>query len=287
MSTNRALTSNNWRVKAAPGSESHASRRKIAMRSEEPKWKSGKFPRQKNAKDQSTAADNRIYVGNLPYLAKRSDLETFLKDKGLEVRNIDMSIDRFTGRNPSYCFVDLATVEAATSAVQGLNGANFLGRPLKIGPGQLKRDVPQQEPLISSRWVSSPPTDPATDTLPDLLPLHMLDPINEGRRLYVGGLPKPLDQHTSDQALRTLFQDSHVVAVSKVKSPHESTKDMPGNHYYAFVDLSSKEDMDAAIRNIDGKAMWGGVLRVNQSRSLPFKIFERARYGVDYSAQSE
>ncbi|KAI4218279.1 MAG: hypothetical protein LQ349_008782, partial [Xanthoria aureola] len=41
----------------------------------------------------------------------------------------------YSGRNPSYCFVELTSPSQAERAVQHLNGQYLLGRPLKIGPG--------------------------------------------------------------------------------------------------------------------------------------------------------
>lgn len=46
-----------------------------------------------------------------------------------------MSIDPYTGRNPSYCFIELKTKEQADSAMQQLSGTDILGRPAKLGPG--------------------------------------------------------------------------------------------------------------------------------------------------------
>lgn len=46
-----------------------------------------------------------------------------------------MSIDPYTGRNPSYCFVELKSKEQADRAMRKLSGKDLLGRPVKIGPG--------------------------------------------------------------------------------------------------------------------------------------------------------
>jgi RNA recognition motif-containing protein len=42
-----------------------------------------------------------------------------------------MSIDPFSGRNPSYCFVDLASTENASAVIQKLKNKTIRGRPLK------------------------------------------------------------------------------------------------------------------------------------------------------------
>ena len=52
-------------------------------------------------------SDNtRLYVGNLTYVAQKIDVRALFADHGNEVKHIDISIDTFTGRNGTYCFVD-------------------------------------------------------------------------------------------------------------------------------------------------------------------------------------
>ena len=175
--------------------------------------------------------------------------------------NIDISIDPFTARNPSYCFVDLVSAEAATSAMHNLNGEKFFGRPLKIKPSVQKREAPQKvqaEGVIFDRWNNGPSRGLESRD-------HLRQPALEGRRLYVGGLSKPLDTLTSDTELRELFKDFKVVGVSKVKSPRESHR--PGNHFYAFVDLESKEEAENAIKRLNDTMVFGKRLRVNLATS--------------------
>lgn len=50
-----------------------------------------------------------------------------------------MSIDPFTGRNPSFCFVDFESQEEAERALAELDGREIGGRPVKIGKGVPKR----------------------------------------------------------------------------------------------------------------------------------------------------
>ena len=53
--------------------------------------------------------------------------------------NIDISIDPFTGRNPSYCFVDLDDNEDADAVISELEGHMIRGRPMKINYDTGKR----------------------------------------------------------------------------------------------------------------------------------------------------
>lgn len=57
-------------------------------------------------------------------------------------------------------------------------------------------------------------------------------------------------------------------AVSKLISPHPSTQDKPGSHYYCFVDFASSEEAQSAAQAIDGKQTeWGGNYRINLARN--------------------
>ena len=73
-----------------------------------------------------------------------------------------MSIDPFTGRNPSYCFVELATKDEATEAMTELQGQLVLGRPMRIGEGVIRSPRKRSwdaRRLIFDRWVRSDAPD--------------------------------------------------------------------------------------------------------------------------------
>jgi RNA recognition motif. (a.k.a. RRM, RBD, or RNP domain) len=110
---------------------------------------------------------------------------------------IDISIDPFTGRNPSYCFVELKTKEQAEQATQKLDGRDFLGRPVKIRLGVSKSPIdgsPHTEsPFAFNRWQR------------DDASAHFKGYSEQGRRLYVGGLPKLSNQSYIDTEIRKLF----------------------------------------------------------------------------------
>lgn len=102
----------------------------------------------------------------------------------------------------------------------------------------------------------------------------------EGRRLYVGGLPRFHGQTTSAAEIRELFKGMDVEVVSKMISPHESTRELPGNHYYCFVDLATNDEAMAAIHMLDGFEKWGWNLRVSMATGMSGKFDERNRVYV-------
>ncbi|KAF1958109.1 RNA-binding domain-containing protein [Byssothecium circinans] len=233
----------------------------------------------------------RIYVGNMPYSAQKRDVEEVFEREGVKIINIDISIDPFTHRNPSYCFVDLATPAAATTAMHLLPGTLLLGRPLKVKPCVQKRAPfptsnayqPYSASLQATRWKSSnadaavpstsapasAPTDShdptasiSSSTNPDPDP-----PSTTAHRVLVSNLPRPLDQHSSDLEIRALFREVgvRVERVSKVKRPAE-VRFEKGNQWFAFVDLAGRGDVERAVERLDGVERWGGVLRVGVAR---------------------
>jgi cold-inducible RNA-binding protein len=74
---------------------------------------------------------SNIYVGNLPYSAKSSDLETLFAEHG-EVTKAQVITDRDTGRSRGFGFVEMASEEAAAAAIDALNGQSVDGRSLNV-----------------------------------------------------------------------------------------------------------------------------------------------------------
>lgn len=123
----RSTASSNWRE---PESSSRPS--PPPMRS---------FQRNNDNRGQSGAAPGtRLYVGNLLYTAQTADVQQFFTENGYNDAKVTMTTDPFTGRNPSYCFVDLSSPEEASKALEQLNGAEVLGRAVRMGPGNSKRE---------------------------------------------------------------------------------------------------------------------------------------------------
>ncbi|KAL2068501.1 hypothetical protein VTL71DRAFT_14838 [Oculimacula yallundae] len=103
---------------------------------------------------------------------------------------------------------------------------------------------------------------------------------SEGRRLYIGRLPRFKHQPEAHDEIRQLFKGYNIQTISKPISAHESTKDFPGNHNYIFVDLGSAEEAKIAAQKIDRFYKWGGNLKVSISKGISGKLAERRRLFV-------
>jgi cold-inducible RNA-binding protein len=74
----------------------------------------------------------KLYVGNLPYSANESDLETWFTQAGVTVDSVTIMRDRFSGEARGFGFVEIANDQEATRAVSTLNGKQLLGRTLVV-----------------------------------------------------------------------------------------------------------------------------------------------------------
>ena len=105
-----------------------------------------------------------------------------------------------------------------------LNGKEVMGRPVKVNINNPKREKDRSEgprPATSSYghgW--RPQATPARRLQEDKGNPHVFDrwqrkdaaehfkgPSEEGRRLYVGGLPRIPNQDTANEEMRALFKD--------------------------------------------------------------------------------
>ena len=137
----RSAASTNWRVKDdTPRVEQPQSRSRFNRSNDHGHQQSGSQSQSNNQQPAGEeAAGTRLYVGNLLYTAQKSDIEELFTSYGFNAVNVSISTDPSTGRNPSYCFVDVETVEEAQRAIAELNGLDVLGRGVKVSPGVARR----------------------------------------------------------------------------------------------------------------------------------------------------
>ena len=224
-------------------------------------------------------AHTRVYVGNLPYQALSKDIQELFAQGGFPVAKVDMSTDPFTGRNPSYCFVELASPDDAQRAMEELMGKGLMGRPVKVKPHFAKLNGVKAgfKPRIQSYEQAGPAQIFSASARSDRSTFDRWsrsDPSNDwsgmseqGPRLYVGGLPRIEPHSTVEVEMQDLFKGFDIQAISKIISPHKSKQSIPGNHYYLFVDLSTASGASAAVDSLNGlPSKWGGVLRVSKAR---------------------
>jgi len=76
-----------------------------------------------------------IFVGNLPFRAEREDVLQLFAPFG-EVLNCSLPLERDTGRKRGFAFVEMADEAIESSAIDGLQGTELMGRPLRINKAE-------------------------------------------------------------------------------------------------------------------------------------------------------
>ena len=76
-----------------------------------------------------------IFVGNLPFRAEREDVIQLFAPFG-EVLNCSLPLERDTGRKRGFAFVEMADESIESIAIDGLQGTELMGRPLRINKAE-------------------------------------------------------------------------------------------------------------------------------------------------------
>lgn len=80
-----------------------------------------------------------IYVGNLSYAVTQEDLAQVFADYGT-VKNVTLPIDRETGRMRGFAFVEMDSSDEENAAIDALDGAEWMGRDLRVSKARPKED---------------------------------------------------------------------------------------------------------------------------------------------------
>jgi RNA recognition motif-containing protein len=80
-----------------------------------------------------------IYVGNLSYQVTEEDIRGVFAEYGT-VKRVQVPQDRETGRPRGFAFVEMETDAEEDAAIDGLDGAEWMGRDLKVNKAKPKED---------------------------------------------------------------------------------------------------------------------------------------------------
>lgn len=72
-----------------------------------------------------------LYIGNLSYNVKESDLREVMEEYGV-VDSVKLIIDRDTRRSKGFAFVEMPESADAQKAIKDLNGAEYEGRAMVV-----------------------------------------------------------------------------------------------------------------------------------------------------------
>jgi len=80
-----------------------------------------------------------IYIGNLSFQASEDDIRDVFAEYGTVTR-ISMPMDRETGRKRGFAFVDMEEEAHEDAAIAALDGAEWLGRDLRVNKARPRED---------------------------------------------------------------------------------------------------------------------------------------------------
>lgn len=80
-----------------------------------------------------------IYVGNLSYEVGQEDLSSVFAEYG-SVKRVQLPTDRETGRPRGFAFVEMDTEAEEEAAIEALDGAEWMGRALKVNKAKPRED---------------------------------------------------------------------------------------------------------------------------------------------------
>jgi RNA recognition motif-containing protein len=79
-----------------------------------------------------------IYVGNLPYTVTQDDVREIFQEYGT-VKQVHLPRDRETDRPRGFGFVEMEQEDEEQAAIDALDGAEWLGRELKVNKAKPKK----------------------------------------------------------------------------------------------------------------------------------------------------
>ncbi|MEB3279688.1 MAG: RNA-binding protein [Lyngbya sp.] len=80
-----------------------------------------------------------VYVGNLSYQVTEEDLRSVFAEYGT-VKQVSIPTDRETGRPRGFAFVEMDGDAQEQAAIEQLDGAEWMGRDLKVNKARPKED---------------------------------------------------------------------------------------------------------------------------------------------------
>jgi RNA recognition motif-containing protein len=84
-----------------------------------------------------------IFVGNLPFRAEQEDVIELFAQFG-EVTNCALPLERDTGRKRGFAYIEMADESTEEAAIEGLQGAELMGRPLRINKAEPRGSAPRR-----------------------------------------------------------------------------------------------------------------------------------------------
>ncbi|KAK8632352.1 hypothetical protein V6N13_072746 [Hibiscus sabdariffa] len=219
--------------------------------------------------------DLKLFVGNLPFSVDSAQLAGLFGSAG-NVEMVEVIYDKVTRRSRGFAFVTMSTIEEVEAAEQQFNGYELEGRALRVnsGPPPPRRDDFSLRGARGREDFSPRGARGREDFSPrrargreDYSPRGARGgpPMGDSNRVYVGNLSWGVD----DMALENLFSEQGSVVEARVVYDRESGR----SRGFGFVTYNSAEEVDRAIRSLNGSDLDGRPIRVTVAESRPRREF--------------
>lgn len=86
----------------------------------------------------------RLFVGNLAYQTAENDLQDYFAQAG-SVTSVNLMLDKVTGKSRGFAFVEFASPEEATKAVEQFHNKEFQGRSLTVNVARPREERPPRQ----------------------------------------------------------------------------------------------------------------------------------------------
>ena len=94
----------------------------------------------------------KLYVGNLPFQATEEDVRNWFTEAGVTPANVTLVRDRFSGQPRGFGFVEVNNDEDAGTAIQALNGHDFMGRNVVVNEARPPSEGGGRVAAVAARW---------------------------------------------------------------------------------------------------------------------------------------
>lgn len=165
---------------------------------------------------------------------------------------VEVIYDKVTGRSRGFGFVTMSSVSEVEAAESQFNGYELDGRPLRVnaGPPPPKREDSFSRGPRSSFGSSGSGYGGGGGSA-----------AGSGNRVYVGNLSWGVD----DMALESLFGEQGKVVEARVIYDRDSGR----SKGFGFVTYNSAQEVQNAIRTLNGADLDGRQIRVSEAEARP------------------
>ena len=84
----------------------------------------------------------KLYVGNLSFETTENDLQDLFEQHGT-VNEVNLMMDRMTGKSRGFAFVTMNDAEQAKAAMSATNGKELNGRALNVNEARPREERPR------------------------------------------------------------------------------------------------------------------------------------------------